>query len=143
MCYKKEGKHENKFYPYIAFIFIAVFVSSCDGPNGPDGKDGNAYVKITSSDGTLNSDGIFSSFPPTYFYGQYYAANPGTYDFSFITSYYDIYGDYHSANWYGTYTITINPGSPGGVENRFGNMEVLEAMVSMSTINWIARIVMV
>ena len=111
---------KKTFYPYVAFIFIAVLVSSCDGPNGPDGRDGNAYVKITNSDGTLNSDGIFSSFPPSYYYNQYYSTYPGVYDFSITTSFFDSNGNYYSRDWDGTYTITINYGSPGGEGKLFG-----------------------
>jgi hypothetical protein len=117
---KRKGNMKKTFYPYVAFIFIAVLVSSCDGPNGPDGRDGNAYVKITSSDGTLNSDATFLSFPPTYYYDQFYATDPGTYAFSFLASYYDSYGDYHSTSWSGIYTITTNSGSPGGEGKPFG-----------------------
>jgi hypothetical protein len=108
------GNMKNTFYFYVAVILVAIAVPSCDGPDGPNGRNGNAYVDITSSDGTLNSDGLFSSFPPTFYVDQYYSTNPGVYDFSFTTSYYDSHGNFYSRDWGGTYSITINDGSPGG-----------------------------
>ena len=106
---------KHTFYPFIAIICSAFFISSCDGPNGPDGRDGDAYAAVVSSDGTLDlSTAFFASFPSIFHYGDYYLTDPGTYDFSFTTSYYDVYGDYHSLDWYGTYSISINYGDPGG-----------------------------
>lgn len=104
----------STFYQKVAFLFLAVLVSSCDGLSGPDGRDGNAYVSVVSSDATLESDATFLSFPQTYYYEQYYITDPGTYGFSFSASYYDSYGDLHSTSWSGIYTITVNSGSPGG-----------------------------
>lgn len=37
----------------ILFQILALFLISCEGPSGPDGKDGSAFLKTTSSDGYL------------------------------------------------------------------------------------------
>ena len=111
----KEEKMKRTFYTVMVFICLAFFISSCDGPSGPNGEDGNAYASVVSSDGTLDfSTGFFASFPSIFYYGDFYLTDPGTYDFSFTTSYFDVYGDYHSLNWYGTYSISINYGDHGG-----------------------------
>lgn len=87
---------------------------SCMGPNGPDGKDGNAYMEVTSSDGTMihitTNNGALPSTFNTY---TYYRVYPGTYSFDYTAGYYS-YGYYYSAEWTGTYGISVNPGSPGG-----------------------------
>ncbi len=106
---------KHTYYLSLALLFLAFLVSSCDGPTGPDGRDGNAYAAVTSSDGTLDfSTSVFDSFPSLFYYEEYYRTDPGTYQFSFTTSYYDVLGFYHSADWYGTYSISINYGDPGG-----------------------------
>ena len=106
---------KRTYYLPLAFVFLALFISSCEGPDGPDGRDGNAYASVISSDATLDfSTCSFASFPSVFFYGDYYLTDPGIYEFSFTTSYYDVFGFYHSEDWYGTYSISINYGDPGG-----------------------------
>jgi len=102
------------FITSLILSLMVVFVSSCTGPDGPNGKDGKAYAAVTSSDGTLQSGWYFASFPSSGAYSnEYYSALPGTYSCLFETGYY--YGSYYYyEDWSGTYTISINKGTAGG-----------------------------
>lgn len=104
----------KNIFLFVSLALITVSISSCTGPNGPDGKDGSAYVAVVSSDGSLQGGGTFNSFSGAFHYNQYYLNSPGKFSFDFTCGYYDTYSYWHSVEWYGTYTLTINLGGAGG-----------------------------
>ena len=141
--YNRNERMKSTLYLYAAVIALAILIPSCTGPNGPRGEDGNAYVEITSSDGTLNSDGIFTSFPPTFYYDRYYLTDPGEYTFPS-----------RQATPIPTAIFTPEIGMApilsqstmealAARENYFGSMATRGATAPTNTINWTARMTMV
>lgn len=110
----------KNIFLFVSLAIITVSISSCTGPNGPDGKDGSAYVAVVSDDGTLQGGGTFDSFSGAFYYNKYYLNRPGqSFYFDFTCAYYDNYSYYHSIEWYGTYSITVNKGTAGGAGKPF------------------------
>ena len=105
-----------KIHLRFTIIMITAFIiTSCNGPNGPDGLSGDAYVAVVSSDGTLvASTGSFGSTPSTAYTNSYYYASPGTYSYRFTA----ISGT-SSRAWTGTYSVSVNQGEKGGAGKIF------------------------
>lgn len=95
---------------------LSLLLASCMGPDGPDGKNGNAYLQITSSDNTLIQFTSYgnSGLPGTFSIDTYYQIYPGSYNYSYSAGYTDNTGTYYSDSWSGTYTVSINYGTKGG-----------------------------
>jgi hypothetical protein len=98
-----------------AFLFLLLIFSSCTGPNGPDGKKGEAFLTVTSSDGLLYAyidDN--ASRPGMFNLGQPYRVSPNTYSFAYESRYYYTSTSYYYTLWSGTYQIWIHNGEKGG-----------------------------
>lgn len=105
----------NNKYAFYLIMSIAVVFSSCDGPSGPDGKDGGAFLKISSSDGTLYLYGDDNpAIPSPFQVNQFYQASVGTYIFVYESRIYTSTTTYTYQQWLGTYTVSINHGTKGG-----------------------------
>lgn len=97
------------------FLSTSILFVSCEGPNGPDGKDGRAFLKITSSDGYLYAYSDNNpSMPSPLIAGQNYQVNIGTYIFAYESRIYTSTTTYTYQQWLGTYSISINFGTKGG-----------------------------
>ncbi|MEW5799534.1 MAG: hypothetical protein AB1728_11075 [Bacteroidota bacterium] len=101
--------------PRFLFLFATFLLISCEGPNGPDGKDGRAFLKITSSDGYLYAYSDNNpSMPSPLIAGQNYQVSTGTYIFAYESRIYTSATTYTYQQWLGTYSISINFGTKGG-----------------------------
>ena len=70
--------------PRFLFLCATLLLISCEGPNGPDGMDGRAFLKITSSDGYLYAYSDNNpSMPSPLIAGQNYSVSIGTYIFAY------------------------------------------------------------
>lgn len=97
------------------FLFAMLLLISCEGPNGPDGKNGHAFLKITSSDGYLYAYSDNNpSMPSPLIAGQNYQVTIGTYLFAYESRIYTSATTYMYQQWLGTYSISINYGTKGG-----------------------------
>lgn len=96
-------------------LFLSFLFVSCEGPAGPDGEDGDAYLRVRSSYGELYSyNDNNSGIPYGFSESSYYYTDPGTYSFSYESRLYSSSTSYTYTVWSGTYRITVNPGSKGG-----------------------------
>jgi hypothetical protein len=108
----------NRICFALTCCLFSISFSSCVGPNGPDGKDGQAFLTVSATYGILytysdnNSSregaaGVFS-------YDQAYKVSPGTYNFQFESRLYNPDLSYYYADWSGAYIIWIHKGEKGG-----------------------------
>ncbi|MBI2428453.1 MAG: hypothetical protein HYV29_06590 [Ignavibacteriales bacterium] len=101
-------------------LILSLSLISCEGPNGPDGRDGSAFLKVTSSDGYLYAYGDDNpSIPSPFFAGQNYRVNVGTYLFAYESRIYTSTTTYTYQQWIGSYSISINQGANGGERKIF------------------------
>ncbi|MCL4512367.1 MAG: hypothetical protein M1470_15105 [Bacteroidetes bacterium] len=105
----------------LALISMSIFLASCMGPDGPNGKDGDAYLRVTSSDSTLDQIWINgnSGLPESFSLDTYYKVFPGSYGIAYTASYTDNTGNYYSDSLTGTLAITVNHGTVGGAGKLF------------------------
>lgn len=101
----------------LAIILISLFaisLASCiQGPPGPDGYDGNAYVAISYDDYPLYSYWDNNpDVPNNPAYDYWYPTYPGQFDFEYFVNRTDY--------WYGTYDIWVNRGGPGRPNGQAG-----------------------
>lgn len=98
----------------LCILYAAIVVSSCQGPTGPDGRNGNAFVRIVSTDGFLNLYGDNNpAIPSPFQIGQYYNAAVGVYTFAYESRKYTGTSTYTYKRWGGTYSVSINYGTSG------------------------------
>jgi hypothetical protein len=107
-----------KYFVSISMICIASSLLLSCGPNGPDGKDGKAFLTVTWNYGALNKyqDNNLSRVGAgsNWNLDQTYQVSPGTYSFEYWSRWYYPNGSFVPAHWWGTYVIWINKGQKGG-----------------------------
>lgn len=93
---------------------VSLVVLSCKGDNGVDGTDGQAFVTVTTSDGSLYAyvdDN--TSRPGSFNAGQAYRVIPGSYNFAYESRIYTSATTYYYAQWTGVYSVHLNRGEKG------------------------------
>ncbi len=105
---------------FILVSLIATSLTSCivvtDGPPGPNGYSGNAYVGVSYDDYEPYSYWDNNpDVPNNPYFDEYYGTIPGLYEFEYFVNRNDYY--------YGTYEVWVNPGGagrPNGIAGRNG-----------------------
>lgn len=85
----------------LLLLLAVVMIFGC----GKDGKDGEAYLRITWLYTPFSYWDDNSDIPYGFQNGVYYNTDPGTFNFR--------YTDWQGTTWTGTYKISINKGTKG------------------------------
>ncbi|MFC1731942.1 hypothetical protein ACFL6I_16610 [candidate division KSB1 bacterium] len=103
---------KSKGFILVSFLATTLILGSCS--KGFDGRDGRAFLSVTWDVDVPDFIEVGNpSFPPSFYYGEFYLVNPGYYVMYYEGIFWNGY-DWIPYAWDIEYEIIENRGEPGG-----------------------------